>query len=54
MVGRHALVDEVRDKKQDPKSNRYDSILQWLQMEKWLMQTHTPYHKARDAIASKN
>ena len=38
---------------QDPKSNRYDSILQWLQTEKKLMQTHS-YPKSSDAHASKN
>ena len=45
--------------KQDQTSNRYDSILQWLQMENWLSVSFLltqllSYPNSRDAIASKN
>ena len=40
--------------KQPQKSNRYNSILQWLLTEQCIIQTHfLSYPKPRDAIASK-
>ena len=50
---RIAVLYTLKLTKQDQMSNRYDTILQWIWMEKWLLTDSLQYPQSRDAITYK-